>query len=355
MSKKGDEVYKNFYSNNIVRCASVYEKKHEILSRNYMKESQNSPNNITFDIILFKWQKSNEIKLKGSTKNKYENLINMHILPKLGHLKLSEITTTLLNGFLKDKLEYGRLNEIGGLSPSYVRSISHIITSALQYAVTEELCEPLKTKICKPSIIKGELPILSMDNQKSLEAYTRANLKPTNIGIMISLYTGLRIGEVCALSWNDIDFDLKTIFVRHTVARVKSNNKKTKTELILDEPKTISSKRIIPIPEPLFSLILEYKKISTSLYVVSNTASFVSPRTYESRFCKVLKSCNIKKINYHGLRHTFATRCIEAGVDIKSLSEILGHSNVSTTLNTYVHSSLEMKKKQLEKLTTLLI
>lgn len=321
-----------------------YDEKH-FLNKQYI--------GVTFGWLLQKWQKTNNLRIKGSTKNKYENLINMHILPQLGHLKLTEITANIINVFINDKLQNGRLNRAGGLSPSYVRSISQIILSALKYAVSEGLCRPIKEKIYKPSVTKCTPIILSVESQRILEKYIHFNLNATNIGIMISLYTGLRIGEICALSWKDVDFDEKVIFVRHTVARVKSTDGKSKSKLILDEPKTVSSKRIIPIPSQIFPLLCKYKKISTSLFVISYTDSFVSPRTYEARFRKTLQECKIHCLNYHGLRHTFATRCIEAGVDTKSLSEILGHSNVSITLNTYVHSSLEMKKKQLEKLCTL--
>lgn len=308
---------------------------------------------MTFAILLRKWQESNEIRLKGGTKTRYENLINSHIIPELGELKLSEISATTINGFLTTKLMKGRLDGSGSLSPSYVRSISLVITSALNYAVAEGYMQPFKNKINKPTITKSELPILSLENQKVLEQHLKAELTPTSIGILISLYTGLRIGEICALCWNDINLNTRTIYVRHTVSRVKSAGTDSKTELILDEPKTASSKRVVPIPSPLFNAILDYRRDATSIYVVSSTDSFVSPRTYDARFHRVLSDCHLEDLNYHGLRHTFATRCIEAGVDVKSLSEILGHANVSITLNTYVHSSLEMKKSQLEKLTLL--
>lgn len=308
---------------------------------------------MTFSILLSKWQESNEIRLKGGTKTRYENLINSHIIPELGELKLSEISATTINGFLTTKLMKGRLDGSGPLSPSYVRSISLVITSALNYAVAEGYMQAFKNKINKPTITKSELPILSLENQKVLEQHLKAELTPTSIGILISLYTGLRIGEICALCWNDINLNTRTIYVRHTVSRVKSAGTDSKTELILDEPKTASSKRVVPIPSPLFNAILDYRRDATSIYVVSSTDSFVSPRTYDARFHRVLSDCHLEDLNYHGLRHTFATRCIEAGVDVKSLSEILGHANVSITLNTYVHSSLEMKKSQLEKLTLL--
>lgn len=316
----------------------------------------NPPNvsaEMTFAILLHKWQESNEIRLKGGTKTRYENLINTHIIPELGGLKLSDINATTINGFLNDKLMKGRLDGSGGLSPSYVRSISLVITSALNYAVTEGYMQAFKNKINKPNITKSELPILSLENQKVLEQHIKSELTPTSIGILISLYTGLRIGEICALCWNDINLNTRTIYVRHTVSRIKSAGGDNKTELILDEPKTASSKRVVPIPSPLFYALVDFRKDATSLYVVSSTDSFVSPRTYDARFHRILNDCNLEDLNYHGLRHTFATRCIEAGVDVKSLSEILGHANVSITLNTYVHSSLEMKKSQLEKLTLL--
>ncbi len=305
----------------------------------------------TMEMLLRKWQEANAIRLKGGTKIRYENIINTHIIPDLGNLKINEITKGTVNSFLNNKLQNGRLDGSGGLSPNYVRSISMIISSALNYAVEEGYPVTLKGKINKPSATKDEFAILSIENQRILEEKIKESPDPTNIGIMISLYTGLRIGEICALNWQDINLKERTIHVKHTVSRVKSNAENTKTQLILDEPKTPSSKRDVPIPSPLFAVLSNCYK-DNPYYVVSNTDSFISPRTYEFRFHKVLSKCNIKQFNYHGLRHTFATRCIEAGVDIKSLSEILGHSSVSLTLNTYVHSSLEMKKIQLEKLTS---
>lgn len=308
---------------------------------------------MTFSELLKHWQEANEIRLKGGTKVKYANIINTHIIPYLGNLKMSEITASVINEFLADRLRCGRVDGTGGLSASYVRSISLVITSAMKYAVNEDIGNPLKNKIYKPGIVKGELSILTLDDQRLLEQGISNDMTPTSIGIMISLYTGLRIGEVCALMWKDIDFSSRTIYVRHTVSRVKSLNSDYKTTLILDEPKTNSSKRIIPIPSPLLTILNKFHENSKSLFVVSDCEHFISPRTYDARYHRVLSNYHIADLNYHALRHTFATRCIEAGVDVKTLSEILGHSDVSVTLNTYVHSSLEMKHTQLEKLTTL--
>ena len=350
--ESGEIIYGSVYGKTY---REVREKMRTAVSEPTKSKPVSPSKEITFAMLLRRWQESNEVRLKEGSKNRYENLIVSQILPELGDLKLSEITPSIINSFLNKKLTNGRLDGAGGLSPNYVRSISLVITSSLNFAVEEELISPFKTKICKPNTIKNDLPMLSFENQKILEQHIKADLTPTNVGILITLYTGLRIGEICALCWNDIDLYSKTIYVRHTVSRVKSSKKNRKTELILDEPKTISSKRLIPIPSPLHSVLSEYRKIASSAYVVSGTESFVSPRTFDARFHKVLNHCHIADLNYHSLRHTFATRCIEAGVDVKSLSEILGHANVSITLNTYVHSSLEMKKSQLEKLALLTI
>ena len=198
-----------------------------------------------------------------------------------------------------------------------------------------------------------ELTVLNVDDQRKLKEFLIKQKTSTSIGILLSLYTGMRIGEVCALSWEDVDLDDNIIFVRHTVSRVKSNSGKRKTELILDEPKTRSSKREIPIPLYLTDVLKRYRENSHSTFVISNYDGFSDPRTYDIKFHSILKECGINSVNYHTLRHTFATRCVEAGVDIKTLSEILGHANVSVTLNTYVHSSMDLKRKQIEKLSAL--
>lgn len=307
----------------------------------------------TFGAVLERWMSNNRIRYKGATENKYRYLIDTHIMPELGSIILSELTSTRINSFLREKMVCGRLDGNGGLSASYVRTIMLIIKSALAFACSEELCSPLKTPILKPSIPKNEIMILNIEQQKKLEASLTDNIDGTKIGILISLHTGLRCGEVCALSWDDVDLANKIIHVRHTISRVRKSSTGTSTILIVDSPKTEASMRDIPISSTLLPFLIKRKEMSNSNFVISDNSGFVSTRTYDYRYHKVLKACNIAPINYHALRHTFATRCIESGVDIKSLSEILGHSTVGITLNTYVHSSMELKRAQLEKLSLL--
>lgn len=313
----------------------------------YKKEQET----ITLEQLLNLWMQNNTIRLKGSTIAKYQSMIDSHILPSLGQVSVRDLTATKVNTFLIDKLKSGRKDGNGGLSASYVQSMSIILNAALRFGVAEELCMPLKTPIYKPSFSKKELRILSPYEQKRLELYLTNNITPTKLGILLSLYTGMRLGEICALTWEDIDFTENIIRVRHTIARVKSQNSTSKcmTALIVDSPKTSSSRRDIPIPSRLRSYLWLIKCQMNSTYVVSASDTFLSPRTLEYRFHKILERCEIYSVNYHALRHTFATRCIELEVDVKSLSEILGHANVNITLNTYVHSSMELKRKQLEK------
>lgn len=229
-----------------------------------------------------------------------------------------------------------------------------IINGAIKFAVSEELCEPMKTQIFRPAEPKRELPILSQDAQKRLEVRLFAESDPTSIGILLSLHTGIRIGEVCALTWNDVDLNDHIIHIRHTISRIKNPNESesAKTILIVDTPKTKASTRDIPISSALYPVLNRAAFKVPNHYIVSDSIEFLSPRTYEYRYHRMLHKCGITPINYHALRHTFATRCIEAGVDVKSLSEILGHANVGITLGTYVHSSMELKRAQLEKLVS---
>lgn len=342
----GKAIYKSVYGKN------YYEVKKKLNACEETKEvikisSKQSP---LFKDAVSLWQKTNASRYKGATALKYENLINNHILPVLGGYKLSEFNKVLLTGFMDTKLNCGRIDRSGGLSASYVRSIMLVVLEIIDFAAEENMCSVPKSKIHKPSVEKNELEILDSITQTHLEKQLIMSPDETGVGILLSLNTGLRIGEVCALKWTDINFENAILHIRSTVARVKDESGNGMTKLIIDKPKTKSSVRDIPIPKRLMDiLVLLYEK-RRSEYVISDRAGFVSPRTYEYRFHKVFEKHHIKSVNYHALRHTFATRCIEHGVDVKTLSEILGHSNVSITLNTYVHSSMERKREQLEKL-----
>ena len=342
-NEKGNKIYASVYGRTY---REVKEKRQLIMNRDRLSECIEEMH--TFKEILELWLEDNQIRLKEATKYRYRYLIEAHILPELGGVKVNQLTGNTINCYLAEKIKCGRLDGTGGLSPSYVRSIMLIISAALRFAAENRMCKPFHAQINKPAN-RFQVPMtLSRESQSILEKSLLQDMDGTKLGVFISLYTGLRIGEICALSWDDVDLQRKVIHVRHTVVRIRNQEKTTR--LVIDQPKTKASLRCIPICSNLQRILVAYKRPSLSKYVTSDGPQFVSPRTYEYRYKKLLKVSDIPNINYHALRHTFATRCIESSVDVKSLSEILGHANVSITLNTYVHSSLELKREQLEKL-----
>ncbi len=338
-SETGKALYKSVYS----KTYSETKRKLDIEKTRCSKvKSQNIIN--TFEDLLYYWLEFNCSKNRQTTQDKYAFLINKHIKPDLGKVKISRISSVMINKFIDEKTNY--------LSNSYVRTMAIIIKSALELGIKENFIFISNFDIHLPKQQKQELRILSTTEYALLEKYLLSNFDYTALGIYISLYTGLRIGEICALKWSDIDFENQVIKVKSTVIRVNDKNGKSHDEI--SAAKTDASVRLVPIINKLFVKLSEMKKTSESPYVISTKNEFVKKRTYEYRYHKILKRAGIKDINYHALRHSFATRCIECGVDIKSLSEILGHSNVSITLNTYVHSSIKLKKSQIEKLNNLI-
>lgn len=308
---------------------------------------------VSFAKVIDEWFMNSFLNQKNSTKLKYQNIIERHIVPCLGKYKISEVNENIINSFLTKKLSSGRISDGSGLSHSYVKTMAIIINSVMQYAVAKEYCSPLKTKIVKPLSEPKHIEIMDLETQKLLEDRLECDQSLTALGIQIALYTGLRIGEICALKWEDIDIDHLLIHVRHTIARIINTdvNSDGKTCLVIDKPKTKSSIRDIPITYKLLTVLNKITDRGSDHFVVSGSKDFISPRTFEYRYHKTLEHYSIPQLNFHGLRHTFATRCVELNVDIKSLSEILGHANVGITLNTYVHSSLDLKRNQLEKLS----
>lgn len=340
----GTAAYRSVYAQSYNDCKNKLEK-----AKANVLLPKNSYADIKFSEVLELWLSANKIRTKGSTENKYRYMIDLHIKPKLGNFKVSYLTATIINEFLQHKLENGSRSNIP-LSPSYVRTLAIIIESSLKFAVNEEFCKPLKNKINKPTIPKKELSVLTITEQNQYEYALKKSDTLAALGTLIALHTGMRIGEICALQWRDIDLTNNLIYVKHTVSRIKTDNQHKKTTLIIDTPKTNSSNRVIPISSALKPIIEDAFKFKKSDFVISETKQFIGTRAFDYKYRKLISDAGLKVVGFHTLRHTFATRCIEAGMDIKTLSEILGHASATTTLNIYVHSSLENKRNQIEKL-----
>lgn len=197
-----------------------------------------------------------------------------------------------------------------------------------------------------------ELEVLSVSNHRKILDHIQSHFTFTGLGIYISLSTGLRIGEICALKWNDINITEGTITVSRTIERIYMvEGEKKHTELVISSPKTRNSCREIPMSKELLAIVKPLKKIvNDDFYVLTNDEHPTEPRTYRNYYNGLMEKLGIPRLKYHGLRHSFATRCIEAGCDYKTVSVLLGHSNISTTLNLYVHPNMEQKKRCITKM-----
>lgn len=237
----------------------------------------------------------NALKQKSATKLKYEYLIETHIIPELGGYLVGDLNEKIINEFLNTKIMNGRIDKTGGLSGNYVKTMLIIIQSALDFAVDQEWCPKLKAQITRPTVEQKNIIILNPTELQKLEDGLSDDFSLESLGIMFSLYTGLRIGEICALRWTDVDLENRILHVRHTIARIKNPNtqESSKTCLILDKPKTQSSLRDIPITTKIFELLSSAKLSTCSEFAVSDKKSFLSPRTYEYRFHKKLAALNI--------------------------------------------------------------
>lgn len=288
-------------------------------------------NSHTLSNVIYEWLEFKKNSIKKSTYQKYESIIRNHIeSSNLGKTSINYINTSAMVNFSDSLLKKGKL------SAKSINDILTVIGLALSYAEG-------KYQISKPKIIyirevKREMRVLSLDEQSVLEEYLYSDLSNYKMGILLALYTGMRVGELCALQWEDVGEDV--IVINKTFQRIKQGRK---TVFEITEPKTQKSNRAIPIPKFLLPMLSQYRSCGPVLK--NRNGKPVEPRLMQLTFEKYVNECGLPKTNFHALRHTFATRCVEAGFDIKSLSDILGHTDVKTTLNKYVHSSLEQKQK----------
>lgn len=283
------------------------------------------------------WIKYKEKQIKKTSLLQYQRIIEKHINVYLGSYTLSRLKVRDILNFI-DKID-------DNISSKTLQDILVVLKSILYYGnIIGYRCIPLKA-IPSVKIMKKSIITINTRELYFLEKHIIQNISSKNIGIMICLYTGIRLGEICALKWEDIDLVEQKIMISKSVQRINENGKSFTQ---IGVPKTSYSVREIPINNVLYKTLLNIKH--TNGYVLTGTEKYLDPRTYQYYFKKLLKELNIKDYHFHVLRHTFATRCVQSNVDIKSLSEILGHSSVNTTLNVYVHSSFLMKKTQLDKL-----
>ena len=294
--------------------------------------------------IAAAWKEYKRPYVKQSTMAAYVLILENHILPYFGDgTSLQEQT---VQAFVLQKLE-------AGLSAKTVKDILIVLKMVMKFGVKNEWMTYCEWDIKYPTTSTNkELEVLSVANHRKILNYIQSHFTFPWLGIYISLSTGLRIGEICALKWSDINIVDGTITISRTIERIYIiEGEKKHTEIVINTPKTKNSCREIPMSKELLAMIKPLKKVvNEDFYVLTNDERPTEPRTYRNYYNGLMVKLDIPKLKYHGLRHSFATRCIEAGCDYKTVSVLLGHSNISTTLDLYVHPNMEQKKRCITKM-----
>lgn len=353
--KRKDGRYEGRYAdgykpNGAIRYRSVYAKTYtEVKQKLYAAAGGNQGNStksvskILFEDICVMWLQEKRLSIKVSTCSRYKTVVERHLYTQFAGQRLSQITEQSVQSFAELLMKDHK--------PKTVKDILIILRQILSFANESGLCQPVKIDVKLPKGQKGKIEVFTPLQYQRLLLYLQSHLDSQHLGILICLQTGMRLGEICGLRFEDIDFERKTISIRRTIQRIKDENGGTR--FLIDTPKTENSMREIPLSDFLMKYIKPYSQYRRTAYLLTGTEDFTQPRTYQNRFKRYLQECGLPEVNFHTLRHTFASRAVELGFDVKSLSEILGHANVNITLNRYVHSSLEQKRKQMELLAVI--
>ena len=273
----------------------------------------------------------------------YVLILENHILPTFG--EDNSLPEHSVQAFVLHKIE-------SGLSTKSVKDILIVLKMVMKFGVKKEWMTYYEWDIKYPPNSENKvLDVLSVSNHRKILNHIQSHFTFMGLGIYISLSTGLRIGEICSLKWSDINVTDGILTVNRTIERIYIiEGEKKHTELVINTPKTKNSCREIPMNKELLGMLKPLKKVvNDDYYILTNDERPIEPRTYRNYYKRLVEKLDIPKLKYHGLRHSFATRCIEVGCDYKTVSVLLGHSNISTTLNLYVHPNMEQKKRCIDK------
>ena len=306
---------------------------------------------MTTQILLNEWLETYQKEhIKARTYSRYQGLISMHILPALGATNISELGRREIQEFLTQQKKDGNIRNGEKLSATSANMMLSVLNLAFEYACDMEYIEEnpcLRVRRTKAETKRIEA--FTVEEQRAIESEIARSDDRRLHGVLLCLYTGLRIGELLGLTWDDVDFTKGVIKVTKTVYREKDEN--GIWQLCVDTPKTKASDRVIPLPEYITNMLRQDSVIAKTPYIVENKkGERMSIRSYQYLFEKLTERAGVRKLNFHALRHTFATRAIECGMDIKTVADIMGHQNASITLNRYAHCMLNHKIEMMQKL-----
>lgn len=370
MSRKGENIFKrkdgrwearyiHHYENGKAKYRYVYGRTYAVAKAKRNAEQaapelsslKMSRKVITFEALADEWLLDKKADVKESTYTRYHRIVRQYLLPMLGGEALEKLDQRYLNGLTTVLLAQGGASG-RALSSKTVTDILCVLKAILKYGKENNFpCRSIG-RLKYPQKKRKQVEILSGEGRKKIEQCLQGTGDTISLGILFTLFTGVRIGELCGLRWSDIDFENATVSICRTVERIADLNPHSvrKTKVILSEPKTESSIRVIPLPDFLLTYLERHRR-GGDCYLLTGSTNYTEPHQYYVRYQKYLKQNAIGEYTFHALRHTFATHCVEKGFDAKSLSEILGHSSITTTLSVYVHPSMQQKKAQMEKLT----
>ena len=333
--KNGKAVYKSVYAHTYT----------DAKQKLYKRETEIKPviaDNISFDCYANQWLNIVKLSRKASTYNKYKSIYNLHIRPVVSDCKINAIGNSHIQNII---------DNCSDLSPKTINDILCVVKMILEYTRQNGTAVNVCMKGMTVRQERKEMRVLTVDEQKRLTSVLLSETDLKKLGVYLALCTGIRIGELCALRRENINFDTGMLSVRSTMQRVQIEDSTKKTKIIITEPKSRCSVRDIPLPKFLLDLCRKYySNFQPSFFLLTGTTHYLEPRALRYNFKKYISESGLKNVNFHALRHTFATRCVENGFEIKTLSEILGHVNVNITLNRYVHPSVDLKRANMEKM-----
>lgn len=301
-----------------------------------------------FEVLALEWFERKRKYLKESTEAYYLFELQNYIIPALGKIEAESLNEEIIQKnvckWQTDGNGRGRV-----IRKSTISNLVMLIRQIIKYGNKRNIVPSFELEISYlPEACESKSKTFTNEEQDKILEAVISDLSFKSFGILLSLCTGIRIGELCALHWNDIDKFQNVITIRNTLQRVYDKNSQPRTRIIMGSPKTLKSTRNIPLPKKLQNVMKQLSDVDHNGYVLTNSSAFVEPRTFRRFYKDFLLKHNIRYLNFHCLRHSFATRLIQKGADYKCVSELLGHTNINTTLNMYVHPDLKQKRDCIE-------
>lgn len=346
---KKDGKYQYFYSSSYKGVKEKIKQTPEAIGPRKKQANATTPDAVD---LFEAWLKDTAPRVKPSTYESYYRCMNKYVIPFYGnnrYLKITEDSVFRFTRLIREETELADSSRRKILSIFKI-ALREILKGSPEYVTIIDLIKP-------PKLVEKEVEVFSMKDQRSIEQTALRHESKQAFGIVLCFYTGIRLGELCALKWKDIDMEAGTLSINRTVSRVQTFDEgKDKTELFVGSPKSRKSLRKIPLPEFLFVMLKKHVGIyGEEDYIFSGNQLPYDPRRFQKLYKRILTDAGVTDRKFHAIRHTFATRALELGVDIKTISELLGHSSVSITLNIYAHSLMEQKKLAIDKFNDLYV